>query len=111
MGRVAADASVFHAIADPTRRAILDRLRRGEESVNRLAECFAASQSACSQHLAVLRRARLVTQRREGRMHYYRLRPRPLRSVAEWLAAYDQFWQKRLEALGGYLERKRHGAK
>ncbi len=111
MARAPADATVFQAIADPTRRAILDRLRAREQSVGRLVESFRISQSACSQHLAVLRRAGLVTSRKEGRLRFYRLRPQPLQTVSEWLALYHQFWEERLDALGNYLRGKRHGNK
>jgi DNA-binding transcriptional ArsR family regulator len=101
---------VFHAIADPTRRALLDRLRRGEHSVSSLVELFDMTQPAISQHLRVLRDARLVSDRREGQQRFYRLEARPLRIVDDWLAHYTQFWTERLDALGDHL-RKKHGPK
>ncbi|RIK62401.1 MAG: transcriptional regulator [Planctomycetota bacterium] len=108
MSRVIAEASVFHAIADPTRRAILDLLRDGEQAVSSLLESFRFTQSALSQHLAVLRNAGLVLVRKAGRQRFYRLRARPLREVSEWVAYYDKFWNERLDNLGKYLE-KAHG--
>jgi len=118
MSRIAADASVFHAIADPTRRAILDLLREGEmtvgemfEQVRRAARGAARiTQSAFSQHLAVLRRAGLVRDRREGRMRYYAFEPAPLAEVVDWIVAYDRFWEEKLDHLGRYLDRRHGGA-
>ena len=106
MPRRSAAATVFHAIADPTRRGILMMLRDGERSASELAQPFATTQPAISQHLAVLRRAGLVDDRRDGRRRYYRVRPRPLREVADWLAFFDRFWDDRFEALGNFLESK-----
>ena len=107
MSRIAADKTVFHAIADPTRRGILLILREGERSATELAEPFSATQSAVSQHLAVLRRAGLVEGRREGRRRYYRVRAAPLREVADWVAFFDRFWDEKFAALGTYLQRRR----
>ena len=95
---------VFHAIADPTRRAILDRLRAGPSPVNRLAADFRQSRPAISRHLRVLRRARLVAERRAGRQRLYRLDPKPLRDVAGWLEGYRDFWLHSLTNLKRYLE-------
>jgi DNA-binding transcriptional ArsR family regulator len=106
----AADATVFHAIADPTRRAILDLLREGERSVSTLLTGFRMSQPALSQHLAVLRRAGLVTNRRDGRRRLYRLRAEPLREVVDWVAVFEEFWSERMDNLGRYLESQRSGA-
>lgn len=108
MSRAVADASVFHAIADPTRRAVLDLLRDGEQAVSALLASFRFTQSALSQHLAILRDAGLVLVRKEGRQRFYRLRAKPLREVSDWVAYYDQFWTHRLDKLGQYLEKK-HG--
>lgn len=104
MSRPAASADIFQAIADPTRRAILDRLRDGEQPVKHLAEPFEMTLPAISQHLQVLCEAGLVTQRRAGRQRLYRLNPEPLKQVADWVTHYEQFWQEKLEALGEYLE-------
>ncbi len=104
MPRHPADSSVFLAIADPTRRAILDRLRAGERPVAELAEGFAMSAAAVSQHLAILRRAGLVADRRVGRVRFYRLNPEPLAEVESWIGEYRRFWPEKLSALGTYLE-------
>ena len=109
MSRPAADASVFTAIADGTRRAILWSLRDGEKSVGELMEPLDVSQSAFSQHLAVLRHAGLVRARREGRHQFYEMTPEPLHEVATWLRHFDQFWDARLDRLGRYLEKQRRG--
>jgi DNA-binding transcriptional ArsR family regulator len=110
MTRAAAHATVFQAIADPTRRAILDALREGERSVSAILSGFRISQPALSQHLGVLRRAGLVTHRRDGRRRLYSLRAEPLREVEDWVAVYEPFWDSRLENLGRYLERRRSGS-
>jgi DNA-binding transcriptional ArsR family regulator len=104
MSRPAASADIFQAIADPTRRAILDRLREGEQPVKQLAEPFEMSLPAISQHLQVLCEAGLVSQHRVGRQRFYRLNPEPLKQVSNWIADYEHFWQQKLDALGNYLE-------
>lgn len=106
MARVESDSSVFFAIADPTRRAILDRLREGEGGAMRLFAEVARrgmTQSAFSQHLAVLRRAGLVASRKSGRHRIYSLNPAPLAEVYDWAKHYDRFWTDRLERLGEFL--------
>lgn len=108
MARVTATINVFDAIADPTRRAILDLLRDGERGVSALLESFRVTQSAISQHLAVLRNAGLVLVRKEGRQRLYRIEPSALKQVADWVAYYDKFWDERIDNLGRFLE-KRHG--
>ena len=92
MGRIAADASVFHAIADPTRRAILDLLREGERTVSEMMDVLLrgarkVTQSAFSQHLAVLRSAGLVAAEKKGRHRVYSFRAAPLTEVADWIVA------------------------
>jgi len=100
----AGKTDAFRAISDPTRRAVLDLLARGELSVTELCEPFAMSQPALSQHLKVLRDAGLVATRRDGRRRLYRIDPRPLRPVREWVADYERFWDERLRELARYLE-------
>jgi DNA-binding transcriptional ArsR family regulator len=95
---------VYRAIADPTRRAILDRLRAGPVHVNALAADFSQSRPAISKHLRVLRTARLVRERRCGRERRYSLEPERLRDVAEWLEEYRAFWQSSLSRLKRHLE-------
>jgi DNA-binding transcriptional ArsR family regulator len=104
MHRARADTDVFRAIADPTRRAILDRLRAGPTAVNDLAADFAQSRPAISKHLRVLREARLVAEQRRGRERLYELRPIPLQRVVGWIEGYRAFWQQNLDSLKRYLE-------
>ena len=100
---------VYRAIADPTRRAILDRLRRGAAPVNALASDFSQSRPAISKHLRVLRSARLVGERRCGRERRYFLEPEPLRDVARWVEEYRIFWQTNLNSLKRRLEAETRG--
>jgi len=99
-----AQADVFRAIADPTRRAMLDRLRAGPAPVNALASDFHQSRPAISKHLRVLREARLVTEQRAGRQRLYELQPRQLQQVAGWIEGYRAFWVVNLTNLKRYLE-------
>jgi DNA-binding transcriptional ArsR family regulator len=100
--------AVFKAIADPTRRRILDHLALHEDSVLELAKDFDISLPAVSQHLKVLRRAELVQGERQGRQIVYRLNATPLLGVSRWIGSYERFWRTRLDALGSHL-RKKHG--
>src|SRR5918997_3258507 len=110
MHRVRASTDPFYAVADPTRRAILDRLRVGEAPVAALAAGFAMSRPAVSRHLRVLRDARLVRERRrgdDGRQRVYELTPAPLREVAQWAARYEALWPAHLTRLKRHVERPR----
>lgn len=100
---------VFHALADPTRRALLERLAAGERTVGVLAEPFPISRPAISKHLAVLGRAGLVEREARGRETVVRLRAEPLRHAREWTDRYRRFWEDRLDALADYLEREEEG--
>jgi DNA-binding transcriptional ArsR family regulator len=95
---------VFSALSDPSRRAILARLQRGESTVMELAEPFAMSQPAISKHLKVLERAGLVARGRDAQRRPVRLTAAPLREAAMWLEGYRRFWEKRLELLDSLLE-------
>jgi DNA-binding transcriptional ArsR family regulator len=107
MSRAQAAATVFTAIADPTRRAVLQLVSDGERTVSDLQRETRLSQSALSQHLAVLRRARLVTQRRDRRHRWYGLKhPSPLREVMDWVEYFNRFWDDRLDRLGSHLDRQ-----
>ena len=106
MHRALAHADVFRAVADPTRRAILDRLRAGSAPVNALADDFHQSRPAISKHLRVLRQAHLVSEQRVGRERRYKLHPAPLQQVAGWIEGYRSFWQVNLTQLKRYLEEK-----
>jgi DNA-binding transcriptional ArsR family regulator len=99
-----AKSDVFRALADPTRRAVLERLARGETTVSQLNAGFAVSQPAISQHLAHLRRAGLVTERRVGRHAYYRVRPDGLAPLVDWIGRYQAFWSERLGRLQDVLK-------
>jgi DNA-binding transcriptional ArsR family regulator len=104
MHRALAHEDVFRAIADPTRRAILDRLRAGPAAVTILAADFEQSRPAISKHLLVLKQAKLVTEQRAGRARIYRLRPEPLTHVAAWVEGYRGHWMTQLDNLKRYLE-------
>jgi DNA-binding transcriptional ArsR family regulator len=104
MPQGAPDRSVFRAIADPTRRAILDRLRAGPAPVNELASAFEQSRPAISKHLRILREARIVSEQRQGRERLYRLEPTELKEISEWILPYRRFWQVSLGNLKTYLE-------
>jgi DNA-binding transcriptional ArsR family regulator len=95
---------VFRALADPSRRAIFEMLTRGEAPVKDITAGFTISQPAVSQHLAVLRDAGLVSERREGRLAYYRVQPEGLRPLIDWIAHYQAFWVERLDRLQDVLE-------
>jgi DNA-binding transcriptional ArsR family regulator len=105
LNKVTADklSSVFAALADPTRRAILARLADGEATVNELAAPFPISLQAISKHLKVLESAGLIVRGRDAQWRPCRLQPAPLRNVAEWMEQYRRFWDERYEHLDGYL--------
>ena len=95
---------VYAALANPVRRAILIQLRRGPVSVNQLARQFEVGRPAVSEHLQVLRRARLVRDEPRGRERYYHLDPRPLAEVERWLTGFRRYWDQRLDALDALLK-------
>jgi DNA-binding transcriptional ArsR family regulator len=95
--------ATFAALADPTRRAILSRLARGEASVNDLASPFKMSLPAVSKHLKVLQRAGLIARIRKAQWRPCRLRAEPLREAAEWVGDYRKFWEQSLDRLEQYL--------
>jgi DNA-binding transcriptional ArsR family regulator len=95
--------TIFAALADPTRRAILARLARGEASVTELAAPFELSQPAISKHLRVLERAGLIEQGRQAQWRPRRLRAEPLREVAEWIGQYRPHWEESFERLDAFL--------
>lgn len=97
---------VFRALADPTRRAIFEELtRRGEQTVHALTSYAGVSQPAVSKHLTVLKRAKLVRHRREGRETHYRAHPDALAPMVNWLHLYGAFWRDRFNRLENLLER------
>jgi DNA-binding transcriptional ArsR family regulator len=99
------EPTLFEAIADPTRRALLDRLRRsGAQSIRELAADLPMTRQAVTKHLDALAAARLVRVRRTGRARLHELDGRPLREVDEWLRPYAEAWDRRLDALKAHLE-------
>jgi len=94
----------FHALADPTRRAVLDLLRRGSQPAGQIASAFPVSRPAISKHLRLLRRAHLVREHREGRHRVYQLNPEPLRAVDSWIEQYRVFWAASLNNLKAFVE-------
>ena len=99
-----ATGATFQALADPTRRAVLDLLRRGALPAGQIAREFPVSRPAISKHLRLLRRARLVEERREGRHRLYRLNAEPLRGVDACLYLNREVWRSRLTRLKAFVE-------
>src|SRR5918911_1175337 len=100
----AAEDKIFQALADPSRRAIFVSLARGEAAVTELTARFDISQPAVSQHLAALKDAGLVSGRREGRRVYYRVEPRGMKPLIDWIAHYRAFWTQHVDRLERLLE-------
>lgn len=98
------ETRIFQALADPSRRAIFESLTRGEAPVKDLTARFRITQPAVSQHLAVLKEAGLVRGRREGRRVYYRVEPRGMKPLIDWIAHYRAFWTEHLDRLETLLE-------
>jgi DNA-binding transcriptional ArsR family regulator len=96
--------TVFRVLADPSRRAIFERLTRGEAAVKDLTARFDISQPAVSQHLASLRSAGLVSERRDGRLVYYRVEPKGLRPLNQWLERYRRIWDERMDRLDSLIQ-------
>ena len=96
--------ATFSALADPTRRAVLDLLRNGSQPAGKVAQAFSISRPAVSKHLRLLRRAHLVEERREGRHRFYQLNPEPLKAVDSWLEHYRSFWSANLASLKSFVE-------
>ncbi len=96
--------ATFSALADPTRRAVLDLLRHGSQPAGRIAEAFPVSRPAISKHLRLLRHAHLVQEHREGRHRFYELNAEPLRVVNSWLDQYRTFWRANLASLKAFVE-------
>jgi DNA-binding transcriptional ArsR family regulator len=98
-------STTFAALADPTRRAILQRLADGDATVGELAEPFAMSLPAISKHLSVLERAGLITKSREGQRRHCRITATPLKNANAWLDEYRRHWEANLDQLDAYLTR------
>jgi DNA-binding transcriptional ArsR family regulator len=96
--------TIFLALSDPTRRAILERLAHSEASGTELARPFSISVPAISKHLRVLENADLILHRKEGRTHLFRLAASPMKEAATWLEQYRQFWEAQFDSLENYLQ-------
>lgn len=105
--RRASAQAVFHAIAEPTRRRLLDELSTGPRAAGALASRFLSSRPAIAKHLRILRQAGLVRVRRTGRHRIYSLRPAPLAAAGHWIERYEAFWNARLDELTSYVEARR----
>jgi DNA-binding transcriptional ArsR family regulator len=97
-------STIFAALADPTRRAILARLAQGEASVTELAEPFAMTLPAISKHLKVLERAGLIERSREAQWRPCRLQAEPLKQASDWIGQYRQHWEEKFDRLDQYLQ-------
>lgn len=98
-------SAIFAALADPTRRVILERLSRGEATPGELARPLRISWPAVTRHLRVLERAGLLQRRRSGRNHVLTLEPKPMKQADAWIATYRRFWEGSFDALADYLKR------
>ena len=98
------ETAILRALADPTRRAVFERVAIREMSVSELKSQFAVSQPAISQHLAALKMAGLVRERREGRFAYYRADPKGMMPLLTWIERYRVFWPERIEKLKDVLK-------
>jgi DNA-binding transcriptional ArsR family regulator len=106
--RAVTDSNViFSAVADPTRRAVLDLLRSGSLPAGQIAQAFPVSRPAISKHLGLLRRARLVNETRRSRHRLYSLNPAPLKTVDSWLNEYRAFWETALTNLKAVVENEK----
>jgi DNA-binding transcriptional ArsR family regulator len=101
----------FQALADPTRRSIVEALRNGERQVNEIVEQAGIHQSGVSRHLRILHEAGFVSMRPDGQRRLYSLRPEPFRGLDEWLARYRSLWEARLDRLGAALEKQQSSEK
>ncbi|MQY17639.1 ArsR/SmtB family transcription factor [Nocardia macrotermitis] len=95
---------VFAALANPTRREILEMLLEGERTVQAIAERFEMARPSVSEHLRVLRESGLVGEDKRGRYRYYRVEPEPLHELQSWLSPFERYWRARLRALGEVLD-------
>ena len=101
---------LFQALADPTRRRIIEALRAGEQQVGDVVEKSRIHQSGVSRHLRLLSEAGFVSMRPDGQRRLYSLRPGPFRELEQWLNAYRELWDARLDRFGAALQSQRHRA-
>jgi DNA-binding transcriptional ArsR family regulator len=97
---------VFRALSDPTRRAIIEMLARGDKSIGDIADAFDMTRPAVAKHLAILREGGIVAVEQKGRERINRLQPAALKTAADWLNFFDQFWDEKLERLKQAAEAK-----
>jgi len=103
--------NVFQALADPTRRRIVEALRDGEQQVGDVVVSAGVHQSGVSRHLRILFESGFVSMRPDGQRRLYALRPEPFREIEEWLTRYRKLWDARLDRFGAALEQKQHQAR
>jgi DNA-binding transcriptional ArsR family regulator len=102
-------SSVFSALSDPTRRAIIERLAQGDASAGELAEPFGISKPAISKHLKVLEKANLILRKKEAQWHRFQLRVEPLQAASDWIEQYRQFWEAQLDGLTDFFNNQDPG--
>lgn len=103
------NSAVFRALADPTRRAIIERLSKSRHAVSELVEPFDMSMAAVSKHLGILENAGIITREKRGRERICSLSPDALKDARDWIARYSQFWDERLDALDAALKEQSDG--
>lgn len=99
-------SSIFAALADPTRRAIIERLALGEASAGQLAEPFGISKPAISKHLRVLENANLIVRKKDAQWHRFQLQSDAFKHASDWIVRYQKFWEDQMDALSEYLNHK-----
>ncbi|MBX2883486.1 MAG: metalloregulator ArsR/SmtB family transcription factor [Granulosicoccus sp.] len=109
MSRLKTTHDVFSAIGEPKRRILIEQLVLREMTVNELVDTVDWSQPTVSKHLGVLRKVKIVSERREGRFRYYRIRPEELRPIQEWLHQFDKYWGGTMDQLDAYLKKIQEG--
>lgn len=107
---MSAQLDAFQILADPTRRGIVEVLRRGERQVGDIVDEAGIHQSGVSRHLRILGEAGFVAMRPDGQRRLYSLRPEPFRELEAWVARYRSLWEARLDRFGAALERRRQGS-
>jgi DNA-binding transcriptional ArsR family regulator len=104
MARLKTTHDVFSAIGEPKRRAIIEQLILREMTVNELVDSAEWSQPSVSKHLSVLKKVKIVSERKEGRFRYYRIQPEELRPIQEWIHHFEKYWGSTLDQLDNYLD-------
>lgn len=111
MSRLKTTHDVFSAIGEPRRRLLIEQLVLKEMTVSELVEIVEWSQPTVSKHLSVLKKVNIVSERKEGRFRYYRIRPEELRPIQEWLHQFEKYWGGAMDQLDSYLHQiQKNGA-